>query len=273
MAQHHDLAMNFLQAYIAETGDTDLYTLFPFYICYRACVRGKVTSFLLDDPEIETNQSRQAIQEASDLFAFAVRTTNSDTHHPLLLCIGGLMGSGKSTLAHALQQYLSFPLFSSDVIRKQLTQQSPAMHQAEHYGKGTYTPSWNRKTYAALAQRALPYLEQGQSVIFDASFSRREERQVLAHTAVTLGPRLSLSSVSARRQRSRWHGSMVAGKAISMVPTMKRPLKLFWLQMVAQICTPYRLHTGNPLSLHWSQGLHISFSQRPLLLWKQYNNF
>ncbi|GHO76771.1 kinase [Ktedonobacter sp. SOSP1-85] len=190
MAQHHDLAMNFLQVYIAETGDTDLYTLLPFYICYRACVRGKVTAFLLDDPEIETNQSRQAIQEASDLFAFAVRTTNSDTHHPLLLCIGGLMGSGKSTLAQALQQHLSFPLFSSDVIRKQLTQQSPAMHQAEHYGKGTYTPSWNRKTYAALAQRALLYLEQGQSVILDASFSRREERQVLARAAMPLGARI-----------------------------------------------------------------------------------
>src|SRR5579885_3029373 len=52
LASRSDLARSFVDAYSAETGDETLRELLPFYLCYRACVRGKVLSFQLDEPEI-----------------------------------------------------------------------------------------------------------------------------------------------------------------------------------------------------------------------------
>lgn len=215
VARHHGLATIFLQSYAAEARDPDLYILLPFYSCYRACVRGKVTAFLLDDPEIGPEQRKQAGQEASELFAFAVRTTSSNSYQPLLLCIGGLMGSGKSTLAHALQQHFAYPLFSSDIIRKELTQQRLTEPQAERFVEGIYTPACTRKTYETLGQRALSCLEQGQAVIPDASFSQRAERQRLMRAATAWGAKVVFiecicpPEVALARLGSRWQRHFV----------------------------------------------------------------
>ena len=46
--------------------------LLPFYKCYRACVRGKVTSFKLDDPNINAGEKTAAINEANAYFKLAV---------------------------------------------------------------------------------------------------------------------------------------------------------------------------------------------------------
>jgi len=43
-----DLGYVFAEAYIAASGDLELRRLLPFYQCYRAYVRGKVTGFRLD---------------------------------------------------------------------------------------------------------------------------------------------------------------------------------------------------------------------------------
>ena len=210
MAQRYDLAAAFLRAYLAETRDPDLSTLLPFYTCYRACVRAKVTALLLDEAEIGSEQKQQADKEAKELFSLAVRTVKSGVGQLSLLCIGGLMGSGKSTLAHALQQRLSWPLFSSDVVRKQIAQRQSIPPQAPSYEEGIYTPSWSQKTYEALGKRALSCLELGQSVILDASFSRREARQLLACEAERYGARtifiecICPPEIALSRLGSRW---------------------------------------------------------------------
>lgn len=104
---------------------------------------------------------------------------------PLLLLVGGLMGTGKSTLAHALQQQLGCPLFSSDIIRKDLVQLRLNIHPMEPFEGGIYSPIWTQKTYEALCQRAHECLQQGQSVILDATFSCRANRQMITRTALT----------------------------------------------------------------------------------------
>jgi aminoglycoside phosphotransferase family enzyme len=47
-----DLSQAFVDAYVRYSGDKELVELLNFYKCYRAYVRGKVTSFMLDDPYI-----------------------------------------------------------------------------------------------------------------------------------------------------------------------------------------------------------------------------
>jgi aminoglycoside phosphotransferase family enzyme len=54
--RHADLSQAFVDAYVRLSRDEDLPQLLNFYKCYRAYVRGKVSSFMLDDhyiPETE----------------------------------------------------------------------------------------------------------------------------------------------------------------------------------------------------------------------------
>jgi hypothetical protein len=45
--------------------------LLPFYKCYRAYVRGKVTSFKLKDPSVGSEEKRRAMKEARAYFKLA----------------------------------------------------------------------------------------------------------------------------------------------------------------------------------------------------------
>jgi aminoglycoside phosphotransferase family enzyme/predicted kinase len=185
-ASRADLAQAFIQSYRRETNDDTLCEVLPFYCCYRACVRGKVVSFQLDQPEVEEVQRKKARQEAEGLFklaAFYARTPSM----PQLLMIGGLMGTGKSTLAHALQDKLGWSLLSSDRIRKQLLQLNPAQPHAEAFGQGIYSEDWTVRVYSMLCQDAVKLLASGHSVLVDASFSRRADRQALAYEAIQHG--------------------------------------------------------------------------------------
>jgi aminoglycoside phosphotransferase family enzyme len=103
VAGRSDLSRGFVDAYIAETGDEALRELLPFYMCYRACVRGKVLSFQLDEPEISEVQREISRQQALALFSLAAHYASGPSR-PALIMVGGLMGTGKSTLARALQQ-------------------------------------------------------------------------------------------------------------------------------------------------------------------------
>ncbi len=62
-------------AYKSITKDKDFDTLLNFYKCYRAYVRGKVTSFLLNDPHIENKE--EVINTATKLFKLSKEYANS----------------------------------------------------------------------------------------------------------------------------------------------------------------------------------------------------
>jgi hypothetical protein len=72
-----DLSKLFIRKYEAYSGDEELMKLLPFYKCYRAYVRGKVTSFKLQDPDISEEEKKIATQEAMAYFKLA--TTYSTT--------------------------------------------------------------------------------------------------------------------------------------------------------------------------------------------------
>jgi len=58
------LAQAFVQAYVAASGDSDLPKLLNFYKAYRAYVRAKVTSFMLDDSGIDAAARESATKAA-----------------------------------------------------------------------------------------------------------------------------------------------------------------------------------------------------------------
>lgn len=181
-----DLSAAFIDEYITVTDDKELREVLPFYMCYRAWVRGKVLSFQLDEPEVPVPQQQAAYQEAMSLFTLAAHYARSPTRAALVM-IGGLMGTGKSTVALALHHKLGWKLCSSDIVRKRLAQLDPAQPQAEVFGQGVYSAEWTARTYDALRREAGEALSMGRSVLIGASLLRRTDRQVLAREAVMRG--------------------------------------------------------------------------------------
>lgn len=70
---HPDLARAFVDAYIEASGDTTLAQVFVFYKVYRAYVRAKITSFMLDDPGLDEKAKREVLQRAKAYYDLALK--------------------------------------------------------------------------------------------------------------------------------------------------------------------------------------------------------
>ncbi|UCC90982.1 MAG: hypothetical protein JSW24_02195 [Dehalococcoidia bacterium] len=66
-----DLSRCFVNAYVAQSQDKELLKLLNFYKCYRAYVRGKVESFMLDDPHISAEEKAGTLSTARSYFDLA----------------------------------------------------------------------------------------------------------------------------------------------------------------------------------------------------------
>ncbi len=66
-----DLSRSFVNAYVVGSHDKELLELLNFYKCYRACVRGKVESFKLDDPYIPEEEKVKILAVARNYFDLA----------------------------------------------------------------------------------------------------------------------------------------------------------------------------------------------------------
>ncbi|MCD2324191.1 AAA family ATPase [Sphingomonas sp. IC-56] len=95
-----------------------------------------------------------------------------------LIAVGGLSGTGKSTLAQWLAPRAGRApgarVLRSDVFRKRLAGVAPETRLPP----GHYTPRSDRDTYEAMFQSADDHLACGSSVILDAVFMNRSERDV-----------------------------------------------------------------------------------------------
>jgi predicted kinase len=185
-AGRSDLARAFVDAYVEKTRDTGLRELLPFYMAYRARVRGKVLSFELDEPEVAEAEREVARRQAEILFQLAATYASGPTG-PALLLVGGLMGAGKSTLALALQRVLGWALFSSDWTRKRLVDDHVTDTRSADFGAGIYSEEWSNRTYDTLTDTAFSRLSEGHSVILDATWSSRTRRQRAAQMAGVSG--------------------------------------------------------------------------------------
>jgi uncharacterized protein len=219
-AGRFDLSRAFVDRYVAATWDDTLREVLPFYTCYRACVRGKVTSFQLDEAEVLAAQRESARQEAASLFALAASYASGPTR-PTLLMVGGLMGTGKSTLARALHHELGWALFSSDTVRKCLAHLDPAQPAAFAFGQGLYRPEQTAHIYQAMLVEAGAVLASGRSVLLDASFIRRADRQAAAREATARGAHtlfvecICPREVALERLARRWKARVERSQATS----------------------------------------------------------
>jgi aminoglycoside phosphotransferase family enzyme len=69
------LATELEEAYASEANDPGLFSLLPFYKCYRAYVRGKVESLKSDEQEVSGEERRKAAIQARRYFCLSSRYT------------------------------------------------------------------------------------------------------------------------------------------------------------------------------------------------------
>ena len=176
-----ELAEAFLESYYASSSDTPIPSLLLFYECYRAYVRGKVRSFVVDQPEPAAAEKESAASEARGFFELAL--SDALRLRPRLVLVAGLMGSGKTRQAQGLGELASVRVLSSDVVRKELANLDPEERQEVPFRSGIYSAEWTERTYGALLEEARGKLARGNSAILDASWSKAQQRAAAREVA------------------------------------------------------------------------------------------
>jgi aminoglycoside phosphotransferase family enzyme len=112
---HHrpDLSRLFVRTYIEESGDGGVAGLLDFFKVYRAYVRGKVTSFRLDDAQLDAEE-RELVRSTARAYFQLAYSYLPTLPQPALILVGGLTGTGKSTIAQELAHRWDLAYISSD---------------------------------------------------------------------------------------------------------------------------------------------------------------
>ena len=176
-----DLARTIEQTWSSLLGDVIDPALLRFYEIYRAFVRGKVASFLVDDPVLPERERSAAAVRAKEYFALALGYLCPQ----ILFITCGPMGVGKTTLSRALALATRGTHLRSDIVRKEIFGRAPTQHNPEPFGEGLYDPAHSRQTYERLLSLSSAEIAAGHSVVVDAAFASQEERQRFRQLADT----------------------------------------------------------------------------------------
>lgn len=175
------LATAFLDGYFDRSGDERIPGLLRFYESYRAYVRGKVRSFVIDQSGPTQQEKETAAADARRYFELAV--ADARRLRPRLVLVTGLMGAGKTSLSKALAVQTGVPVRHSDVVRKRLAGLDPEEKREVPFGADIYSDEWTDRTYHQLIEEARARLAHGGSIILDASWSESEHRRRAAEAA------------------------------------------------------------------------------------------
>jgi aminoglycoside phosphotransferase family enzyme/predicted kinase len=182
-----DLAQAFADSYFSESRDIEGRMLLPFYVAYRAAVRGKVEGLKLARPEISTSDRQATLSKARGSWLLGLGEMERPGRRPCLVVVGGLPGTGKSTIAHALANRGGFRVIRSDVVRKELAGVTNKDQENVRFGDGIYSAEWTERTYAECLRQAEDLLFEGARVLVDANFRDESHRQVFLEAATRWG--------------------------------------------------------------------------------------
>ena len=155
--------------------DRDMLLLMDYYKNYRACVRAKVEGIKSRQEEIDADEQEQSREKARKYLQLALRYSLLGSH-PWLLIVCGKVGSGKSTIAQGLARQLGLSYLSSDICRKKSAGQDLYERTEGERRSQLYGEEQTKKVYRQLLSQSLALLEKQQSVVVDATFSKKEQR-------------------------------------------------------------------------------------------------
>jgi aminoglycoside phosphotransferase family enzyme/predicted kinase len=201
-----DLSRTFINAYLERTGDHASLAVLRWYLVYRALIRAKVAA-------IRFAQTGPASSDVSDTMRAAAR---KDCHRhielaerfsrrdrPAVWITHGVSGSGKTTVSELAIQRRGAIRLRSDIERKRHYGMSPTDRPDRRQKAELYSDCANRATYARLRRIARCILRSGFPVVIDATFLRREERQLFQSLAAREGATFGILDCQADMQTLR----------------------------------------------------------------------
>jgi len=177
-----DVGYTLLTAYAQEANDPEVFLLIDFYKCYRAHVRCKVECLRQTAADLPVEEARKAVERAKQYFELGYSYATTFSRRTLWI-VCGLIGSGKSTIAAELGKRLNVRVLNSDGIRKKFFGLRPDELAVANYGEGIYSPVATAQTYERMLLAAREELFKGNSVIVDATFAGRANRDTVRFLA------------------------------------------------------------------------------------------
>jgi aminoglycoside phosphotransferase family enzyme/predicted kinase len=172
------LANRLLCDWLDASGDTTAPDVLPFFAVYRALVRAKVAVIRSTQAGADAAAS---MAQSRGYTALAQRIAQPPA--PQLVITHGLSGSGKTWASSRwLQAERSGRAIRlrSDVERKRLHGLGATQASGSGLNTGLYSLQAHTDTYGHLLERAGHLLREGWSVLVDAAFLRRHEREAFA---------------------------------------------------------------------------------------------
>jgi len=195
--QQPGLANWLLNEVLSHSGDYPGALLLRFYAVYRCLVRAKVAAI----------RARQVHANTSEVLADITLAERLATAHPVQLSIThGLSGCGKTYLTDQwLQQDKHTPTLRlrADVERKRLFALGRLAHTDAGINAGIYAPEAHTRVYAHLRELAASLLAAGWSVMVDATFLKRADRDAFRALAVELGANFVILAPQATAEQLR----------------------------------------------------------------------
>jgi len=191
------LANWFVNEVWSHSGDYAAAPLLRFYAVYRCLVRAKVAT-------IRVHQAHGDGGEVLGNFTLAERLVAPQRLQ--LTITHGLAGSGKTWASDKLlQNDTQAPTIRlrADVQRKRLFGLDPLGHSGAGLGSGIYSPQAHSQTYTHLRRQAGQLLRAGWSVMVDATFLMRADRDMFRALAAELGAGFAILAPQATPEQLR----------------------------------------------------------------------
>ena len=185
--ERDDLAYEFLNCYLEETGDYSGLAVLRHFLVKRALIRAKVHAIKAGQSAKSSEDAGGGWQACDRYLGLAEELTAP--RRPLLVMTRGLSGSGKTTVSGELVARLGAVRVRSDLERKRLHGLAARDSSDSPVGGNIYGSASSDATYAVLQDAARQALEAGLDMIVDASFLQRNRRTALSRVASASGAR------------------------------------------------------------------------------------
>ncbi|SCK58278.1 hypothetical protein VAR608DRAFT_6211 [Variovorax sp. HW608] len=178
-----DFAWRFLNAWLDATGEQQAAGVLRYALVYRALVRAQVEHLRAGRCAAATAYVRAALEWSHPAL-------------PRLVITHGLPGSGKTFQSQRLLEQHGAIRVRSDVERKRLFGLG-ALESSRAHGLDIYSREATARTYEQLFALARTLLGAGFSVVIDAAFLRRAERDAAHELARRCGVRFQILACQA----------------------------------------------------------------------------
>ena len=245
-----DLARRALNGYLEHTGDYGGLKLLRFYRVYRALVRAKVACLRLSQDDLTAEEKQRARKEYlayTELAEHYIQPTRT-----MLIITHGLSGSGKTWMTQKILEAFDAVRVRSDVERKRLHGLAPQTRSDSNINADLYTTDASQRTYEQLAFVASMILDAGITVIVDAAFLKRSQRERLRALAtdrrvpfVILDLRAPENILRERIEQRRDHGDDASEADLAVLAQQLATQESLSTDEMSQALT---LNTMQPLS-------------------------